>query len=762
MRRGAFGLSPTRWISLGLLAGAWVAIGFLPLFGGPGYEAALGLGLLLPLPLALMTASDALERAPIEALRRALGLALALVAGAVGISVAHGARVGLCDPSEGLLLMALGPGMGALMASAWGTLSGLVAARAPRVRRSLAFTLAAAGPLGGIAISLARFLGGPMIFAFDPFAGFFAGTLYDTIIDAIPRLVTYRLGSLATLTALALALDVWAGRDAGFGAKVRAKPWRSALALAATSASVASYLAGPKLGHYQTPDTIRAELGHFHDSERCRIVYASGIPSERVELLGRECDEHVRQLEGYFETRVEGPIGVLLFRSDTQKGALMGASRTYIAKPWLREVYLQDARYPHPVLGHELAHVIAGSFASGPFKVAGPFAGWIPDPGRIEGFAVAAAPREDSDQTLLEWSAALQELELLPDLRKIFRLTFLGEYSSKAYTVAGAFVTWLRERHGPRALRRWYAGEPLEAVTSGESLAKLEQEFRSALARVEVPARVLELARTRFDRPAIFARSCPHVVDRLLVDARRSLAELDLERAEHGFWSALRLDPESLSAREGLAACAIRRGDRDAALQKLEALAVDSSLTLVERAMIWQQLGDRALVGGDLERARSDYDRAAELAFGEHEARTLDVKRYATESPARQALVDLLIGDDRRGIDALEAGAGLGAWSSSEPGLGLADYLIARNLYQHARWERAAFHFDRALARELPLPRVEKEALRLRVLVACAQGDRETARATYRRYLERSDVGGARREGMQRFAARCGIDDGEG
>src|SRR5690606_6471566 len=137
-------------------------------------------------------------------------------------------------------------------------------------------------------------------------------------------------------------------------------------------------------------------------------------------------------------------------------------------------------------------------------------------------------------------------------------------------------------------------------------------EFRSALARVQVPARVLELARTRFDRPAIFARSCPHVVDRLLVDARRSLAELDLERAEHGFWSTLRLDPESLSAREGLAACAIRRGDRDAALQKLEALAVDSSLTLVERAMIWQQLGDRALVGGDLERARSDYDRAAE------------------------------------------------------------------------------------------------------------------------------------------------------
>ena len=38
-----------------------------------------------------------------------------------------------------------------------------------------------------------------MIFAFDPFVGFFAGTLYDTVIDAVPRLLTYRAGSAGTL-----------------------------------------------------------------------------------------------------------------------------------------------------------------------------------------------------------------------------------------------------------------------------------------------------------------------------------------------------------------------------------------------------------------------------------------------------------------------------------------------------------------------------------------------------------------------------------
>ena len=38
----------------------------------------------------------------------------------------------------------------------------------------------------------------------------------------------------------------------------------------------------------------------------------------------------------------------------------MGAADTYIAKPWRREVYVQAAGYPHPVLGHELMHVLAG------------------------------------------------------------------------------------------------------------------------------------------------------------------------------------------------------------------------------------------------------------------------------------------------------------------------------------------------------------------------------------------------------------------
>ena len=75
--------------------------------------------------------------------------------------------------------------------------------------------LALAGPLGGIAVSVARFYGSPMIFAYDPFFGYFSGTLYDTVVDVRPELWTYRGGSLATLVgarARGRRLDARSGR----------------------------------------------------------------------------------------------------------------------------------------------------------------------------------------------------------------------------------------------------------------------------------------------------------------------------------------------------------------------------------------------------------------------------------------------------------------------------------------------------------------------------------------------------------------------
>ena len=56
--------------------------------------------------------------------------------------------------------------------------------------------MAISGPVLGVVVSFLRYYQSPIIFAFDPFVGYFAGTLYDTELDGVRRLVSYRIGSL--------------------------------------------------------------------------------------------------------------------------------------------------------------------------------------------------------------------------------------------------------------------------------------------------------------------------------------------------------------------------------------------------------------------------------------------------------------------------------------------------------------------------------------------------------------------------------------
>jgi tetratricopeptide (TPR) repeat protein len=698
---------------------------------------------------------------PITLLLESLRFATWVLLAQLLLALLQGLRVGFCDLLQGLLLLLLGPVLGTLLGASWGTGAGLLAAHwGGRQRRKIALALAALGPIGGVLLSLGRFWTSPMIFAFDPFVGFFAGTLYDTVIDAVPRLTTYRAGTAGTLLAAlcVAALLRRSGRGRLDLSLARERPACIAGALLGAAVSLGVYLEGPALGHYQTVATISAALGQRWASQRCDIIYAEPIARERVKLLGTECDVHIARHEAYFGTSFRERVTVFLFLSAEQKGALMGASDTYIAKPWRREVYLQNENYPHPVISHELAHVVAGSFARGPFRVAGPLGGWIPDPGRIEGFAVAAAaPSLESDFTLLEWTRAMRDLGLLPPLHSVFRLSFLGKNSATAYTVAGTVVAWLHDTYGAAALRAWYAGADIQSAFHGKTLADLASEFGAQLDRVVLPPAVLALAKSRFDRPAIFGRRCPHVVDRLLVDASSAFERSELTEARASYDQSLRLDPSNFRARFGLASCDARAGAEAAAELRLHALAGDSALSQVQRGLSNERLGDAAAARGDFAQADQLYAEAERETFEEARRRTLAVKRFGLQSSGRQAVLDLLVGDAARGTDWMQSSAELGAWSVREPELGISDYLLGKNLYARSRWREAQPHLARALERNLPIPSVRREALRTSIFADCALGDTERARATLRQYLVEAELSQARRESMLRFAQLCGL-----
>jgi hypothetical protein len=353
---------------LGLLG-----IGFLPLFAGPSYEFGLAVGLLSPSVAAIATALDqvAAPWLPRLAVRRALWAGAVHAQVPLVVAALHGMRAGVCDPLSELGAFALGPLAGIFAGAVWGALVGLLAALsgAGRGARALCVVLALAGPLLGIAVSVVRYLNGPIVFAFDPFVGYFAGTLYDTQIDGVPRLWTYRAGTLGfVLFSLGLSECLTRSSAGRLSWQPQLGGVLGLVVGAVTSVTIA--VLGQRLGHVQTAAGIRAALGHVAVTERCEVVYAGTIVQRDAHALARECDAHVRALERYFETEAPAQITVFLFAGEQQKAELMGARDVDIAKPWRHEVYLRERGYPHPVLRHELAHVVAGSFARGPFRVA--------------------------------------------------------------------------------------------------------------------------------------------------------------------------------------------------------------------------------------------------------------------------------------------------------------------------------------------------------------------------------------------------------
>jgi tetratricopeptide (TPR) repeat protein len=739
------------------------AIGFLPLFGGPGYEHSLASGLVVPSAAAVLVAlqvSSAVDAPPGPWVSRGIATGLVLAGVAFATALLHGVRVGFCDVAGGATLFALTAGVGGAAGGVWGALVG-AAVRGWRGRRLACVLLAIAAPIAGIAGSVARFYGSPMVFAYDPFFGYFSGTLYDTVVDVRPELWTYRGGSIAGMGGLCLLSSSLERVAAG---RLALRPDRRLATIAGVALLVAALVVvarGPALGHWQTSSTIAATLGAQRSGPRCDVFYPDTVLAPQAELMVRDCEEQLAEDERRLGARLEGRLSVFAFADGGEKRRLMGAAETSIAKPWRHEVYVQVSAYPHPVLGHEIAHVLAGSFAPGPFRVAG---GLVPDPGLIEGLAEATSP-DDDELTEAQWARAMLDLGILPPMRSIFSLGFLGDSAERSYTVAGAFVGWVMDTRGPATVRAWYGGGSIEALTQRSWLA-LEEDFAGWLRTLPMPAEASAYARARFEKQSVWARRCPHVVDALGRAADRCRDEHRFEKAASLYTQALARDPTDWRARLDHARVLRAMDQADPARAELEALASDPRAPRTWRDRTDEALADDDLARGLGARAADEYRTVAARSLDEDAVRTLEVKALAAEDPvARRAILDLLVAEPGRVLDSWIGALSLGAWAA-DPGGPLATYLVGKNLTTHAAgqpreaWDRAAAWLDRALAAGPPTPAIGRELLRQRAVAACVLVD-EGARARVEADVVAeaspfANTSGGRRAWILRLLRRCG------
>src|SRR5260221_13198699 len=96
-----------------------------------------------------------------------------------------------------------------------------------------------------------------MVLAFDPFFGFFAGTLYDSVITGLGRLGTYRMGTLATLLAAGAASALFRSESGRLVFVGKRLPGGALLAGSAAVLSVVHTPSGPPIGPHSTTASIR-------------------------------------------------------------------------------------------------------------------------------------------------------------------------------------------------------------------------------------------------------------------------------------------------------------------------------------------------------------------------------------------------------------------------------------------------------------------------------------------------------------------------
>ncbi len=672
-----------------------------------------------------------------------------LLAGAAVISAAllllplflvslNAIRVRNCDWLFGLRCFLFMPLLSAAFASGLGVCLGVIAGR----RRWLCTALPYALLLLSTFWSLLHFYTAPAVFSYNPFAGYVPGNIYDESIDLRGPFYWARLFQLSLLMSIAGVLVLWLDTQTLRLRRARGPNlmrWRTMLI---TSASVLLTMVlhhnSGTLGFSVDVEDVRAALPGKFESEHFIIHYpATPGMAEQIEVIARDHEFRRAQLVRDLGVDPAGKITSFYFASPDQKHELMGARNVYMAKPWRHEIYLNHQEFPHQVLRHEIAHVMAGNFGDPIFEVsAGRFLG-VPvffNVGMIEGIAVASDWPDHFNKALTPHQSvkAMQALGMRQPVERLFSTGFLSLSSAHSYTLAGSYLRFLLDRYGIAKLRTLYANGGDFQAAYGVAQSELTAGWREAIANTQLPEGAPQIIRERFRRKAIFDRPCPHAIARARDAMTEHVARGDIEQAietARGICSDVPAEPRYQLQLASL----LRRGTSDELSQTSEAQAIfegiasdaeTTSSTL--RAHAHFELASLAMDAGRPDTALTHLDALLLLPLGDNDRRRGEVMRQILrhKGPARMALQSIFWQKDGADIDRLLL-VGLAAEAAMlEPQLGLAHYLLARQLRGRGDPQATVRAMQRALA--LPLaPLVEREAARITAEAAYLANDED-------------------------------------
>jgi hypothetical protein len=729
IRAAALLRRPAVLVACAIMVVGTCALVTVPLFDLPGYELALALAIGEGLLGGVVGASAAFQERriiqgrdprPAQALRRDGPIEAAFLAGAAAIalnlflllpaftlSAVRAALSTRCDPFAQLGFFPLLPVPSAVLASGAGAFCAFA------LRRKLTATFLYLGfVLASLAVTSWPVLFGPQLYAYNHFLGYVPGPLYDEALSIGWPLWWFRLETLVLAGLLWVLTASMLNMREGRLTRPHFRPWELLLVIGMGAGLVALERRAPELGFRMTYQHLEKALGGARETEHFLLSYPRGMESLQLLRLERELELRHAQVSAFLGGGPKERIRVFYYRSPEEKAALVGAAQTQFAKPWRLELHVDGPG----ALKHELAHVMASPYGSGPFKVTTRYGLW-PSMGIVEGMAVAADnPAEEL--TLHQWAAGMRRQKLAPDVRTIVRPQgFFLEAPARAYTVVGSFLRYLAETHGPEKLRALYERGDFETAY-GRSLDALATEWEKTLDALPLDEGQVSQAFSRFRRESLFARPCAREVAGLRAQAQEVLSS-EPAQALRLYARCAEIQPEEPEFQVGQAHAMARldRGaDASALLAALEQKLADRPAL---KAEVLLEHSDLLVRAGKAEEASALLKAVLELKQSSALDRTARVKLAAVQSSSG-ASGEALAAYFRPGRDDLKLLRLREALEGDRENPYLA-YLLGRRSVQEAP-KLAARYLGQALQKELP-DSIRREAVRLRLEALYLSGD---------------------------------------
>ncbi|MEM9728766.1 MAG: hypothetical protein AAF997_09290 [Myxococcota bacterium] len=718
----------TFWLSVVVAIATAGILAFNPLLGVHGPESALVLGIVLSPFVAAAAAAYQRRHGKlrgVDVMARTIGAGLVIWAIPVVILAANALRVRQCAPGEGFAFMVLGPALGCSLAAVAGV---WVAGLLQGSRWSPA--AAALVPLMAHGLGVWAFYSTPTVHVFGVFGGYFPGAIYDDLVVIPERYLTYRAVTLVLILGLVVLFDAaWdrASELLNFRRALQLRFGTILLGGGMLGGVFAAYAAADVLGHAISTEHLVEALGKQEHGKYCVVTMPREVPPEEAARLVEDCDFQVARTRSLLGLESPDRVHAYFFRNANEKKQLIGVGRTLIAKPWRNEVYLQASGWPHRVLGHEVAHAVLRDAGRGPFGVAGSFGGVVPNPGIVEGAAVALAGDVRDDLTPDQWARILLDRDELPKASDLLSLRFSTLPATRAYMSAGSAMRFLIETRGIDSfLQAYREGEVVE-------LDELDAAWREHLGTVSVTDNERGVAEVALARPSIFTAVCPHRLAKLRADLGGDIASRDDQRTIETCRSILEIDENEAHAHATLVGALARTGEDADARAKLDALraAMNAPKPIVAAAL--EQYADASWTVGELERAGALYGELLEIPRTDGAARQSEVKQLGLEgSPEEQALVYEMLIEPSSAPVAVHVAQAL--TDLREDGLG--PYLEARQLLFQGRFALALPLIEEAETRGLPTARLARELNRMKGIATFALGRYDDSRAAWEAHAE--------------------------